>query len=90
MQPPGTRLLSNHEPSSLGPPEVLVPNAALLLLVVVLPIASLVHFPRVGLLGLSAQLPMQSAGWQVGRLSPLELSPPSPKLPTQPLPVFSL
>ena len=91
MQPPGTQLPSDHEPSSLSPsPEVLLPDAALVLLAAVPPIASLVHFPRVVLTGLSAMLPMQSARWQVGRPSPPEPSLLSPELPAQPLPFFAL
>ena len=97
MQPSGTQLPFDHEPAALSPPEVLLPTAARLLLVAaplwltpILPAVSLVHSPRAVLTGLSALLPMQSVGWQVGQPSPPEPSLPSPELPTQPLPVFSL
>ena len=97
-QPPDTQLPSDREPAALSPsPEVLLPTAARLLLVAaplwltaVLPAVSLVHSPRVVLTGLSALLPMQSAGWQVSRPSPPKPSLPSLKLLAQPLPFFAL
>ena len=71
MQPPSTRLPFDHALGALSPsPEVLLPNAARLLLVtaplwliVVPPAASLMHSPRAVLTGLSALHPMQSGGW---------------------------